>query len=707
MADFRFVNAHHAPMGAFASFTLGFPGQSGGFDLERAQPPREAVFIGLESAERENVFDTLPFFEAPTHDESARFSSAHSEIQEIASRVSFRHFADAQITRDFGLAQDSWKAGDLRFTLISPALSAPDPDSADEAQLKAALVPAIYAEIEVDNRTGERTRRVAFGYTGADPYRGMRHIRAEGIVGVGQGREVALMTNAPGAWSGIGFDPSLILGEAHAENRIWGLGGCGLLVAEAPAGEVTTLRFAIAFHREGTVTTGLETQYYYTRWFKNVESAGAFALARFEAARAEAAAHEARLERARLSEAQRLMLAHATRAYVGCTQLLEHEGRPLWVVNEGEYRMMNTFDLTVDHLFHELEQHPWAVRNVLDLYYDEYSFVDQVALPGHAAHHVGGLSFTHDMGVANAFSPKGHSSYERGGLAGCFSHMTQEQLTNWVLCAGVYIDKQNDVAWLGKHQATLQACLASLVARDHPNPAQRDGIMHADSSRCLGGAEITTYDSLDTSLGQARANTYLAGKCWASYLILERLFGRLGDPQRAAEAASQARRCADTLVAAVARDGTLPALLEPGSAGFASRIIPAIEGLAYPWFAGCRDACMAEGPYGDYVRALARHLDAVLKPGICLFPDGSWKLSSSADNSWLSKIYLCQFVAREILGMPASSMAQADEAHAGWLSDPRNAFWSWSDQIEAGEAIGSKYYPRGVTATLWLMEAQS
>ncbi len=703
MSDFSFVNAHHSPLGAFASFTLGFPGANGGFDLERAQPPCEEVFVGLESAEEENVFCALPFTREARKDESARFSSAHSEIQEIGDRIRLETFAADQIRREFGIATDTWQAGDLRFSLITPALAAPDPDTADEASLKAALVPAIYAEIEVDNRAGQRARRVAFGYMGNDPYRGMRHISGEGFVGVGQGREVALMTDAPGAWSGIGFHPALILGEAHAENRVWALGQCGLLVAEAPAGQITRFRYAIAFHRAGIVTTGLDTQYLYNRWFKNVESAGVFALARFEAARAEAAAHEARLAQSRLSQAQRLMLAHATRAYVGSTQLLEHEGHPLWVVNEGEYRMMNTFDLTVDHLFHELALHPWAVRNVLELYLARYSYVDQIALPGQPAS-VGGLSFTHDMGVANAFTPSGHSCYERGGLAGCFSYMTQEQLCNWVLCAGVYIESQGDKAWLAAQAGTLADCLESLVLRDHPDPAQRDGVMNADSSRCLGGAEITTYDSLDTSLGQSRANTYLAGKCWAAYLILERLFGRLGDAARAAQSATQARRCADTLVAAVAPDGSLPALLEPNSAGFHSRIIPAIEGLAYPWFGGRRDACEPDGPYGDYVRALRRHLDAVLKPGICLFPDGSWKLSSSSDNSWLSKIYLCQFVAREILALPASATAQSDEAHAAWLSDPRNAFWSWSDQIEAGVAIGSKYYPRGVTATLWLGE---
>ena len=35
----QFFNAHHSPIGAFASFTLGFPGKEGGFDLEQGRPP--------------------------------------------------------------------------------------------------------------------------------------------------------------------------------------------------------------------------------------------------------------------------------------------------------------------------------------------------------------------------------------------------------------------------------------------------------------------------------------------------------------------------------------------------------------------------------------------------------------------------------------------------------------------------------------------
>ena len=57
------------------------------------------------------------------------------------------------------------------------------------------------------------------------------------------------------------------------------------------------------------------------------------------------------------------------------------DGEPFWVVNEGEYRMMNTFDLTVDQLFYELELNPWTVKNELDMFVKRYSYEDRVAIP--------------------------------------------------------------------------------------------------------------------------------------------------------------------------------------------------------------------------------------------------------------------------------------------------------------------------------------
>lgn len=366
--------------------------------------------------------------------------------------------------------------------------------------------------------------------------------------------------------------------------------------------------------------------------------------------------------------------------------------------------MMNTFDLTVDMLFHEMRFNPWTVRNVLEQFVREYSYYDEVFDPREPDRpYPGGLAFTHDMGVENNFSPRGRSSYEVGGIdRACFSHMTCEQLVNWLCCAGVYCAGTGDRDFLLRHRGVLKDGFASLLNRDHPDPAKRDGIMAFESSRTDGGGEITTYDSLDHSLGQARANVYLAGKAWAACVALERLFGELGETGLAGEAAAQAGRTAATLAAAYREDlGFIPAVLEDGNT---SAIIPAIEGLVFPKVMGLDAALAEDGPYGAYVSALRRHLEHILREGVCLYPDGGWKLSSSADNSWMSKICLCQFVARAVFGLAwGAAGRRADAAHVRWQKEGSEAH-ACSDQFHSGVAKASLYYPRIVTNILWLDE---
>lgn len=703
-----FFNAHHAPIGAFASFTLGMPGASGGLGLELGKPADQNVFIALETREG-GAFEALPFF---TADDAAEEERRRYEVEQANQAMPEWHgalitaFPEKDIRRDFHAATDTWAAGDLTFTLYSPVRSVPDPDAGDTAELMAAVLPAVLAEVTVNNSGGTRTRRACFGYSGNDPYTAMRCLddTLPGCTGIGQGRATAIVCADTDVFSGQAFAVNTLLTETEtpAENRAFGLGGSAALVMDVPAGETRTFRFAVCFYRGGLVTAGLDTAYYYTRFYPDIEAVGRYALENFEKLKAAAVHANALVDEADLSEDQKFMLAQAVRSYYGNTQFLVCGDKPLWLVNEGEYRMMNTFDLTVDQLFFEMEMNPWTVRNELDWFSQRYSYQDTARLPNDPTEYPGGIGFTHDMGIANVFSRPHFSCYELGGLTGCFSYMTHEQVVNWLLCAAVYTTQTADDGWLHENFATLEACFQSLLNRDHPDPAQRDGVMSLDSSRTLGGAEITTYDSLDVSLGQARNNIYLAGKTWACYVALEKLFQEAGQNDKARQAGDQAGRCAATLTRHMTGEGYIPAVLEGGNA---SRIIPAIEGLVYPYFTGCQSALGTEGRFGPYLQALRRHLNTVLESGDCLFADGGWRLSSTSHNSWLSKIYLCQFAARQILGIRGDTItARADAAHAGWLTDADNAYWAWSDQMVSGKAVGSRYYPRGVTAILWLEE---
>jgi hypothetical protein len=678
----QYFNAHHSPAGAFATLTLGCKGPKGGLGLELAGPANESIYVGIE--EEEGIYRALPFYGGS---EIAAEDYDVEGLSDLRYASAIQPFRDSEIAREFGAGIDEWRAGDLTFRIVSPPRAVPDPT---QEHAKDAVAPGILIELTIDNRQGSRPRRAFFGYSGSDRSVGMRILDEPGLVGVGQGTSIAIATQDENVYAGLAWQPEAILSPRLPENLGFMLGSTGLLVATVPAGEIKTFRFAVAFFREGTATSGIRTRYLYRRWFDRIEDVLEHTLTKADELKEQAQAFDQALA-SRLSPTRYFMAAHAIRSYFGCTQLLEREdGTPLWCVHEGEYRMMNTFDLTVDQAFFELALNPWTVKNVLDLFVERYSYVDEVRFPGKSETHPGGIAFTHDMGVSNTFSPEGRSGYEQAGLTGCFSYMSAEELMNWVLCAGLYVGHTKDEAWLQTQRQTIHRCLASLLNRDHPEAEQRNGLMGLDGARCAGGAEITTYDSLDASLGQARNNLYLGVKGWAAYLVLQDLFTRLGDKNEADESLNAARRAAHTVIEAKDENGLLPAVV---GEGVDARIIPAIEGLVYPHVLGYEDE------FTELRQVLKNHFELVLQPGICRFADNGWRLSSTSRNSWLSKIYLCQYIAENIFGHEED--AQADEAHKQWLLDEENAYYAWSDQMLEGKAVGSRYYPRGVTSILW------
>lgn len=696
-----FFNAFHSPLGAHSSFTLGCQGEKGGFGLELGQPANQNIYIGLESR-KGDCYEALPFF-AGAEDATACFNLDNAAPTENGRRA-VKTFSSNKITRNFQLGSDAWQAGDLSFTIFSPVESAPEPGKNPVARLKDAYCPSVIAELTVDNTNCKRERMAFFGFAktnNSDSVRLTDNMPAT-YQGIAQGNSIALVSDAPDTLAAQAFTIEEILNEKITDNLSFGLGDVGAVLLRAAPGKKITVRFALCFFRPGIVTSGASASYWYYRYFKSIESVAIHTLKNFKAIRASALKSDRLIAGGKLNPAQRFQLIHAIRSYMGSTQFLDWNGKPFWVVNEGEYRMMNTFDLTVDQLFYEMRLNPWTVRNELDMFTSRYSYTDRVHLPGGENIYPGGISFTHDMGRNNRISRPGYSTYELYGLSGCFSHMTCEQLINWVLCAAVYEHGTGDSRWLKKNMPVLKKCLSSLVNRDHPEEKQRNGVMSLDSSRTFLGAEITTYDSLDESLGQSRGNVYMAVKGWAAYLALADIFTRNKLTREAEQAKKQAARAAATIAAHLNKDGFIPAILGENCD---ARIIPAIEGLAFPHVLGMKDALKSNGEYGALIKALTTHLKTVLKKGVCLYPENGWKLSSSVDNTWLSKIYLCQFVARKVLGVRTPATGElADKAHMQWLLKEENLYWAWSDQIRGGLAKGSRYYPRGVTSILWLGE---
>jgi len=695
-----FFNAHHSPPGAFASFTLGYKGAKGGFGLELSSPADQSVFIGLQRKNSDSVFDAFPFYEG-TGSGSERFDpeKTKNDTPQILNE-----FTDGKIARDFRVGSDTWHSGDLSFTIYTPVFPIPDPLSADPEELKRVITPAVLIEISVDNSRCSHPRTAFFGFTGKDPYSAMRFYKGSSedpFTGIGQGLHIAVGTRDKGVLSGLGFSAENILTCNNEKNLSFGLGSTGLILMKVPSGEKRTFHLAAGFFRGGRATSGIDTSYYYTRFFKSVEEVVSHTLDNYEWYRKSALSSDEMTDGKGLSEDRRFLVTHAIKSYYGSTELLISEGKPVWVVNEGEYRMMNTFDLAVDQLIYEIEMNPWTVKNLLDQYVSRYSYTDKTRFPGESREYPGGISFTHDMGVSNHFTRPGTSVYELSGLDSCFSYMTHEQLVNWIICATVYCLRTGDRSWFEENRSVFGNCLRSMINRDNPDPLKRRGIMQLDSSLTEGGAEITTYDSLDPSLGQARGNVYLAVKCWAAYVLMSNLFREMGCDDLSEKSEKQASLNSATLIGSVNDEGYIPAILEEDSR---QAIISAIEGLVFPWVAGLTQEVDIDGRNGNLLKVLKKHLEVILKKGTCLFDDGGWKLSSTSDNSWLSKIFLCQFVASEILKIdPGENGAVADAAHVSWLLDNRNSYYAFSDQIVKGEARASKYYPRGVTSVLWTL----
>jgi hypothetical protein len=702
--------------------TLGCPGASGGLAIEGKQPANQDVLIGAEALD--GSVHALPFFADQSGDPSS------IDIRSVA--------------RDYRLATDDWSADDLALRILSPAHGVPEPGRASDRQMRDGLLPGILATVTLDNRAGTKSRRAFFGIrlpssvTPSVPPGSAATITAADtgapgfIYDDGAGRTIGVACSDPGASAAAASSFQGALRGASG-----GQGTVGLLRFDVPAGRRVSFRIAIGFWHPGTVAqgTGIAASNWYTKVFSDLGAVISYALGNYDRLALAWEAENRLLDDAPLSSDQRFQVVHGVRSYLGNTYLLAVGDRPLWMVLEGNYAGLNTSDLTVDLMLFELRNNPWTVRNVLEWYLDRYSYTDntnsviaEVTLPtvgGETLHNPqaqpGGISFTHDMGGWPNFNAQGTSSYEKPGLTATFSYMTAEELTNWTLTALCYIAQTQDDSWASAHLATLEGCFTSLLNRDNPDPANRDGIMSMESTKTgPNGREITTYDSLDASLGQARHSAYLTSKQWAAYVCLAKLFDRHGKPALADQARQQARLAADATVAAAKPLGHIPALLPAdGEPANPAQVIPAIEGLAFPLYGGAPEALRFDGEYGEYMQAMRAHLEAVLKPGACLYDSGAWKLSSTSNISWLSTPYLHQHIARRILGITWGAAGErCDAAFASWCTDSTAAtgvttssrgadYWCFVEQFQDGHALASYYYPRGSLSALWLEEHPS
>ena len=336
-------HAHHSPMGAHASFTIGMFGANGGMALEKGTPGDQSVFIGYRSDSGKTRL--FPFYKNLTND-AERFSQDDTVKEQKTSE-----FNTDEIKRNYQWSTDQFIAPGIDFKIRTPFFSIPDPDVASNDALKKASCPASFIEVTLSNDTDESWQGF-FAIQGDTPWTPLSSCK-DGLRGMITRNEMGFASDDDSVSEFIDFGIEQALARTHkTPNFLLGpIGGLSFTVA---SGSKKTVRIAIGYYKSGEATFNRSASYWYTKHFNSIESVFSYALKEFEAFTEVAVKSDNELSAYNLSDDQKFLIAHATRSYYGSTEWLVENEKPLWLVNEGEYLMINTLDLTIDMAFFEL-----------------------------------------------------------------------------------------------------------------------------------------------------------------------------------------------------------------------------------------------------------------------------------------------------------------------------------------------------------------
>jgi hypothetical protein len=665
-----FVNVDHAPMGASSTMTYGYNGQPCGVGTSLGGrypywPWDGGVLIALSGS---SGMQLLPF------------------ITNIASSTVF--FPKTTIQRRLTPCTDEYTINGtgLTFTHYSPAWQMTNLSTATASEKERYFLPATWMVFTINN-TNNVPEDFCFGLP----------------------VPVTQRTFANGAYQGVALGEAALAVPSGSCELVTGTRLSSVFPGvnqgfafhlTVPSGQTRTLPVVIAYYRSAVVDSRTGSTYYYTALFPSMDRVIDAAFASFGDAQVRCQQLATALSRARLNPFREFMASYALHTYTANTAcLIDPQGGVHWWEMEGWFNYINTFDLTVDHAFFDACMQPWALRNVLDTYSGAlpgtgYSFDTPLYNPSGTQVSSHGFSFYHDMGL-----------WPNSGTGPAYgANMGDEELQAWILSAGLYWSHTRDHAWLTNNLTVLQTCLNSMLLRDHTNAAARDGI-----TKNVNAGEITTWDSLDNSLLRPAFSGRLAVRNWACYLALDAMLNQVGDAVDAATCQNMAAITAATIVnrwnTYQSTLGYIPALLN-GSVTAATT--PMIEGLAYPAAMGLTNAIdRTAGPYAGMLQALSNHTAAVLVPGRCLdATSGAWLSTSANQITWQSKIFIAQYAAEAVLGITNNHVnGDVDQVHASVqiLGAP---YQGYCDPFYgAGGLQGGYHYPRGITTSLWWLNA--
>ncbi|HEX3048935.1 MAG TPA: hypothetical protein VHY08_29580, partial [Bacillota bacterium] len=298
------------------------------------------------------------------------------------------------------------------------------------------------------------------------------------------------------------------------------------------------------------------------------------------------------------------------------------------------------------------------------------------------------------------YTPPGIGGYEKSNSEH-YQFMTTEELLNGVYCLSAYGLATKDLLWMRRRRDIAVQLLQSMENRDHHLPGQRNGILKGESLQCgERGREITTYDALDPALKDTMGNLYIVVKTLGASLLLDAFFIQIGDH----ETANRAQEMVDKTVKAFEdffdhHGHYLKANLYSKAE---SKVIAAIEPLAILIFLGLKVALHSYPKLMDLFR---KHIVACLKVGAGIdTATGGLRLSSTSNNTWVSKVVLCEYVLRELFQIDLKSEYPGVFQELIRWARQSAAETTISDQIHSDtrRVVGASYYPRPITASIWV-----
>lgn len=701
---------HHAPVGAWSSFTFGLPGQGVSINHESATVENTADFLVALSHGPGKV-RALPFIGGGWEPDAElqQVNEGQNQPKSLSTNIKDRWslINPAQLTRRFTACVDQYRAAELTLRVFTPHPPLPDPDHASPESLQFACCPGILMELTIDNSGHDQT---AFGLLGLS-YHARGRIRpldwstTDCLSGIALSGSWAMAAKTVAGKVYTVRDNSIAANIETGEKTVHNGGQEGGILLVIPPGKVETLQVAFGFYHEGTATQVIDSRYYFCRYFSRVEDVCAYLLDHAGVIRQHCRQFDAMSRLAAPDPDKYRLFCQSVRAYYANSQLTEAGGHAYYNICEGQYLWRNTMDLAADHLPFEIWRHPWVVRNMIDLYIERYSYHDRIRFadrPGEVF--PGGLSFTHDMGSYTSFTPRGISGYEKSDAAN-YQFMTTEELLNGIYCLTAYALAGDDPEWPRRQKTIALELLESMANRDHYLPEKRNGVLKGESRQCgARGREITTYDALDHSLLDAVGNLYLTVKGLCSSLLLQEFLVKIAEPEGARRAGAMADQTGKALEAFFdpGQNYLKANLYHENADGRGSRIITVIEPLAVPLFLGLKDRLTS---YGRVMELLRKHVLSCLEPGECLdAATGGLRLSSTSTNTWVSKSILCEFVLQELFGIDVQRDYPSILRELTHWATISAATTTISDQIQSDTrtVVGASYYPRAITASLWV-----